>query len=439
MDSVPSLPPISQTPLNQINVTFKPRYQQQLRKVVELSELASEQFSQQKPIDRWLSGYFRKHPQFGSKDRKLISNTIFGYYRWYGWLKRLPKEATLKSLLLGYLLDGNPVSEMVEYWASECKIELEALKGFGQLPLEQTIQKLKLCSSDLSDILPEHLNPHEAGNLTPELINAFQKRPKLWIRLVEGQSRSFLEALTEKKIPFQLHPKSPQSLALSSNINLFEYEAFRKGNLEIQDIASQGIGLICNPQKGEIWWDACAGSGGKALQLAALMKSQGEIYATEVYQPRLNEMRKRIKRNSKWSMIKPVLWDGKTIPSFDKVPDHILVDAPCSCSGTWRRSPDLRWHHQKQKVKTYRQDQLNILNLVQDALPVGGNLVYATCSLFEEENQGVVEEFLKTHSSFSLMPLNCPFTGSTFKTGVSFNPPEVDGNSMYVAVMKKHR
>ncbi|MBU3916079.1 RsmB/NOP family class I SAM-dependent RNA methyltransferase, partial [bacterium] len=124
-----------------------------------------------------------------------------------------------------------------------------------------------------------------------------------------------------------------------------------------------------------------------------------------------------------------------SIPEVGEFFSGVLVDAPCSCSGTWRRAPDLRWHITPEKIDYYSNIQFGILSLVAEKVRQQGVLVYATCSLFKEENEQVIDRFLKLNPGFSLQALTCPFSKRKVMGGLNFQPPEIDGNSMFVARM----
>ena len=416
---------------------LKKRFIHQLYNLEHIFQRIQQSFNQQKPVDLALTRYFRKHPQYGSRDRGFISSSIFGFYRWYGWLRQLGTNKSNLALLLGYLLDGNTIDNLIEYQADKCGLSEEILTGFGKKQRIGVFEKSGIVSSVIPRPDISLLNPEIFGHWPESMIEAFQTRPNLWIRMSEDNQRSFKAFLDSGKIDYRVLPACRDAFEIMSSVNLHQSKDYQRGKLEVQDISSQGVGLICQPEPGEVWWDVCAGSGGKTLHLSSLMKGTGTVYATEISQIRLNSLIKRIRRSKNRRIIKPVLWDGIQLPKFKKPPHAILVDVPCSCSGTCRRNPDVRWHITKEKIERFAKLQFELLVCASAVLQSQGKLIYATCSILPDENEKVVEKFLKSNPDFNTRPITCPFTGKKFTNGCSFLPPDVDGNGMFVASMVK--
>jgi len=397
-----------------------------------------EKFLQGKPVDREMGAFFRRNRQMGAKDRRFVSNAIFGYYRWYGWLRRLETERVVPALMLGYLLDGNGVDDRVRY----------GLESFGQLfkkPIDPVrfcearslLEKTVLFTEAVLPVSPSELIPQLTGDLNTEQLESIQTRPPVWVRLVYEEGGSFVSFLESRSILYRFHDWNPQALEIISPLNILESLDFRNGRVEIQDISSQAVGLICQPQIGSCWWDACAGSGGKALHLSALMQGKGVVYATETDRYKFEELQRRVSKNQLFKNVRPLKWDGIRLPEFGKQMDGVLIDAPCSCSGTWRRNPDIRWHITRERISEYVRVQQALLEICCDGVKEGGVLVYATCSLFSEENEAVVEMFLRRHSEFVPVRIENPFTRQSGDPGIMLGPPELNGNGMFVAKLKK--
>jgi len=164
------------------------------------------------------------------------------------------------------------------------------------------------------------------------------------------------------------------------------------------------IGLLVAPRRGEMVADFCAGAGGKTLLLGALMQSQGRVYAFDVSEKRLAQLKPRLKRSG-LSNLQPQLIASENDIKIKRLAgklDRVLVDAPCSGLGTLRRNPDLKWRQQPADIAELTAKQAAILSAAARLVKAGGRLVYATCSILPEENEQVVEAFLAAHPEFVL-------------------------------------
>jgi len=181
--------------------------------------------------------------------------------------------------------------------------------------------------------------------------------------------------------------------------DLYQTEAFRQGQFELQDLHSQAVGHLCGPRSGETWWDACAGAGGKTLHLSDLMANKGLIWASDRSHRRLQELRRRCARagafNLRWAH-----W-----PREDHLPtrtrfDGVLLDAPCAGLGTWDRNPDARWTTRREDVIELGRVQARLLERVSSQVKPGGRLIYAVCSLARNETEDVAARFEELNAAF---------------------------------------
>ncbi len=220
------------------------------------------------------------------------------------------------------------------------------------------------------------------------------------------------------------------SVAVRGPSGVYELAAYRQGVCDIQDRASQAIGDAVNAQPGDLIWDCCAGAGGKSLQLAAAVGEQGEVLATDLYDNKLRDLRKRAGR-ANLTNIRAVVWDGMQLPKFDKNVaaqggfDRVLVDAPCSGTGTWRRNVDGRLRFERGPVDELVTLQNQLLVLAAQAVRPQGTLVYATCSWLVAENEAVVAGFCQSHTGWQLA--HQAVHGS----------PTLDADTTFVAVIKR--
>jgi 16S rRNA (cytosine967-C5)-methyltransferase len=216
-----------------------------------------------------------------------------------------------------------------------------------------------------------------------------------------------LQALRDSGVGAEATPLSPIGIRVGGKPAINRHPLFLEGAVEVQDEGSQLVGYLVAPRRRELVVDFCAGAGGKSLLLGAMMQSQGRLYAFDVSAARLAQLKLRLKRSGLSNVHPHVLaseHDSKVKRLAGKI-DRVLVDAPCSGFGTLRRNPDLKWRQSPRSLSEMQVKQASILPAAAALVKPGGRLVYATCSLLEEENESIVEAFLAAHPAF--MPVDC--------------------------------
>ncbi|MDO9470108.1 MAG: RsmB/NOP family class I SAM-dependent RNA methyltransferase [Nitrosomonas sp.] len=357
------------------------------------------------PADGILRHFFRENPLLGGQDRAFIAETVFGILRHRFFLESLTERITPRSLVLAYQVKFNGmnlreltslISESETKWLAEIKaIKLETLPLAIQAEFpEWLVEKLKQSMTD-ADILNLGFSLQKSAPLDLRVNTILAKRNQV------------LETLSQEGIEAQETPYSPCGIRLTGKPAINRHELFLSGKIEVQDEGSQLLGYLLAPKRGEMVVDFCAGAGGKSLLLGALMNSKGRLYAFDISEKRLNNLKPRFKRSGLSNLHAQRIAnenDIKVKRLAGKI-DRVLVDAPCSGLGTLRRNPDLKWRQSSQSIDELKTKQAAILSAAASLLKPGGRLVYATCSFLPEENQQVVQEFLNTHPQFSL--LNC--------------------------------
>jgi 16S rRNA (cytosine967-C5)-methyltransferase len=326
-------------------------------------------------LDRWLSARLKQDKRFGSKDRRYYSDAVFAIMRRAMSLDALwecdPKAAWLK-------IKAWPVHDFFE--------AIERLGGGVAGGLLPWFDPYLTARAEASQWTAAQQN---------EFLQKLSTRAPLWLRLNHVSKRERLEeALQALKTPFESQDLAYKILAEK---NFAGTPVIEEGLAEVQDYGSQLLGLSIPVRKGFSIWDACAGGGGKSLQLASLYPS-ARVYASDIRSYKSAELLKRAAR-AKLKNIQTAPWDGSD--HFDRPRsasegfDIILVDAPCSGSGTWRRSPDGRFKVSASSLHNLQELQFDILKKVSKHLKARGELVYATCSWFVEENEAVIERASK--------------------------------------------
>jgi 16S rRNA (cytosine967-C5)-methyltransferase len=199
---------------------------------------------------------------------------------------------------------------------------------------------------------------------------------------------------------------SPDGVRLHQKPALTRWPMYKDGRIEVQDEGSQLVARLTAPRRGNMVVDFCAGAGGKTLAIGSLMKSTGRIYAFDVNSKRLAGLGPRLARSG-LSNVHPVAirtaGDVRVKRLAGKI-DRVVVDAPCSGSGTLRRNPDLKWRFDETELERLTAVQSDVLRAAARLIKPGGRLVYATCSVLSVENQDVVAGFVAEHPQFTVLP-----------------------------------
>jgi 16S rRNA (cytosine967-C5)-methyltransferase len=223
-----------------------------------------------------------------------------------------------------------------------------------------------------------------------------------------SQGRNREEAIKKlhwDKVEATASPLSPWGLVCEPGTNASSTRAFQEGLVEFQDEGSQLAALLCDAQPGMQVMDFCSGTGGKALALAATMKNKGHLVACDISAVRLARSKIRLKRGGVENAERVELpaADNKAMKKFHGKFQRVLVDAPCSGTGSWRRNPDVRWSSHASNIDELTALQSSILDRAAHYVQKDGHLIYATCSLLPEENDQRVAAFLATHPDFELL------------------------------------
>ena len=411
-----------------------------VRSVSLLEEALREVLEKQCPADLFLNRIFRRDRRIGGRDRRLYSNLIFAVFRWYGPLRKYSSDPA-------FLLAGAAAAEGIDLPESAVFLKQTGLAGSARdeiFPLSNPLGRLKAFlrqggfPDDVSnrDCLPDWIDSHLDFEADEDFSALQQSRPPLWLRVQRKEVDEAIRSLREQNIIAVQDHRITGALRIDERVNLPETEAYRRGWIEVQDLSSQCIGQVCSPQEGECWWDACAGGGGKSLQLASLMNGKGTVTASDVRSRKLEELKQRAKRGG-FSNIRTREWDGQHLPVAEKSCDGVLVDAPCSSSGRWRRNPESRWVLTEERVAELATVQKSVLDCAAKAVKPGGLLVYATCSLLRDENRLNAESFLNSHPEFTAEEFVHPLSGEVLPGRVQILPGDGDCDAAFIACFRK--
>lgn len=380
------------------------------------------------PADVLTREFFRKRHYLGSRDRREISSRVYGILRTgilleatcrnvFRVLGRGPAVPPAIALLVAYELKetaGPPDSLLLDagtLW--RMSISAVGPEEFVHTllalppPYEEVIDPVGRAAMRYS--LPEFAVKQWYDTFgaaqAVRLCESLNEEAPTTIRVntLRCTPAECAAALRKNGIHATPTALSPVGLTLEKRINAQSLQAFREGWFEMQDEGSQIIGSLANPKAGMRVVDACAGAGGKALHLAAQMENRGALLAIDEDPRRLHHLGERVARAGVGIIRTAVAGkDEPVIASWTEDADVVLVDAPCSGSGTLRRNPALRMHITTHLVEQMSRLQLNLLTRYATLVRPGGRLVYSTCSLLSQENEGVLQSFVSTHPWFVL-------------------------------------
>ena len=362
----------------------------------------------EQPADVVLSNYLRNHRKLGRNDRHEIAETAFAAIRHYQKIAaalRRPAVQSRKAALAALILGRSVNISQIEDLLNNADNEKEFLSS-----LKARKNEFSGCLNTAAE-LPEWLIAQLQKQLTDEQILAFgrsitQPAP-LDVRVnTLNSKRDKAIAQLQTEYPQAIAtPYAPHGIRFPNKPALNQHPLFLDGTIEVQDEGSQLLAQLVNAKRGEIIVDFCAGAGGKTLAIGAQMANKGRIYAFDVSEKRLANLKPRMTRAG-LTNIHPEKIHSETDPRITRLAgkaDRVLVDAPCSGLGTLRRNPDLKYRQSPESIAQLVRQQRSILQAASALVAPGGRLVYATCSVLPEENERQVEEFLRGNPQFSLL------------------------------------
>ncbi len=371
--------------------------------VTELGKALSKILKLDGPADVLMSHYFRDARHLGPRERSLIAEAIYFTLRNLSMItwRSAPIRPDRAPVLTGHIA-----------LAMQHGLETipEPILGREKDTVVRALRKKKTeAPKPIQAEIPDWLYEKTVTQYTDHgaLYTALRESAPLDLRVnsMKAKPEEVMEELKEHRVNSSLGEYSPDLVRLDTKPGLTQWPLYKEGKVEVQDEGSQLIARLVHPKRGEMVCDMCAGAGGKTLALGALMKSTGRIYAFDVNEKRLAGIKPRMRRAG-LSNIYPAVIRNENDNHIKRLAgklDKVLLDAPCSGTGTYRRNPDLKWRLGEDELQRINQIQKNVLRSGAKMLKPGGQLVYATCSILKEENQDVIEEFLEENNEFELV------------------------------------
>jgi len=344
--------------------------------------------------DQIAKRFFAERRYAGSKDRRAVRDLAWGVIRRFG-----KRPATARSAFVA-MADADPALA-------------ELFDGSDYGPAAIEAGEARSTGGDL----PKWIKPLFSALLDDaEQASLLDRAPMdLRVNALKASRAEVSEMFPEAEILAGLD----HALRLPGGTAIDSHPAVENGQVEIQDLGSQLIVEACQVKGARTVLDLCAGAGGKTLALAAAMRNTGRLVATDTNRNRLDQLKPRAARAGATNVETRLLNPNKEkemLAEFAAKCDLVLIDAPCSGSGTWRRNPETRWRLDAARLKRVIDEQARLLDIGADMVARGGHLVYAVCSLIENEGKGQVAAFLKSHKGWKAVD-----------TGVSMGRPDGDG------------
>lgn len=346
-----------------------------------------------KPADKAIENTMRLNKKWTSERRHFFANAIYDCVRY---------SRLLEETAVSYFNTREPsYQELLIIWFIYAGYELPQsgiYKSVDVPAIEKIIKKLssiRKIRESIPDWLDE-LGEKEIGKDWDALITSLNQKPPITLRtnLLKTSPEILKELLQQEKINTEPVEWCKGALQVSKFANLFRTNAFTNGLFEVQDAASQMVVNSMDVKPGMKVIDACAGTGGKTMHLASLMQNKGKIFALDVKEWRLSELKKRARRGGVDIIETKLLDSGKTIKRLASSADRLLLDVPCSGFGVLKRNPDTKWKMTPEKLEEIKKEQQHILLSYSRMLKQNGVMVYATCSFLPSEGEEQIKWFL---------------------------------------------
>jgi 16S rRNA (cytosine967-C5)-methyltransferase len=417
-------------------------------------EVLDDILARRRPAQDALKDWGLAHRFAGSKDRAAIAGIVFDALRRKASAAWIMQDEAPRAIVLGALHLQRGLS--AEEIASLCSGE-----GHSPAPLSEA-ERAHLSAATLERAplhvaadIPEWLAPHFSaafGERAVEEGRALAERAPVDLRVnrlktSRGKALAALSHLDPQPTPF-----SPVGLRISPRADgrapaLSGEPAFAKGLVELQDEGSQLASLLCAVKAGEQVLDLCAGGGGKTLALAAEMENRGQIYATDTDGRRLMPIYARLERaNVRNVQVRAPRGAADILSDLRERCDLVLIDAPCTGTGTWRRNPDAKWRIRPGALAERIKAQNELLARAAEYAKPGGRIAYVTCSVLRDENEDRVSAFIAAHPQFTLQSANAMIASADLAdlqpfaigaAGLRLSPATTHTDGFYVAMLTR--
>ena len=353
-------------------------------------------FNEEKYADKVVAQVLKSDKRWGSRDRGFIAETTYEIVRWkrlYAAIANVQEPLNRQDFWRIFAVWATLRGYVLPDWKPLEGTPTRRIKGkFEELRQER---KYRESIPDWLDELGCKALGEKKWTLEMEALNTMAP-VVLRANALKTLPKLLRNALLEEKIKTQTIAKYPDALVLDERANVFSTETFQRGWFEVQDASSQTVAPFTQVAPGMRVIDACAGAGGKALHLAAMMQNKGQLIALDIHNYKLRELKRRAKRAGAHNIETRHIDNNKVIKKLHGSADRVLLDAPCSGLGVLRRNPDAKWKLNPDFIDRVVLEQQQILTQYAHMVKPGGKLIYVTCSILPQENEEQVAAFKET-------------------------------------------
>jgi len=372
--------------------------------VIELTAKVAHSLKENGPAaDVLVRQYFSSRRYAGSKDRRRVTNLVYDIIRRWGFLNDITSgDPCLMVMVELKLSDDDPKKYFTGETHAPDKITSQE-ERFLETVVSESEEHHRL---NYPKWLEENLKERFSEKFVQEM-NALNERAPLTLRIARDAPK-IIEYLVDKEIQYEKGVHANSAIILKDQVQIRDWPIYRNGLVEIQDEAAQLAVKYVELKPGQQVMDLCAGAGGKSLAAAGYMKNKGQIYAFDISENRLKDLKVRAKRSKHHIFQSFVLTSknrGAKLAEYKEKMDRVILDVPCSGSGTWRRNPENRWRLTPESLDEYIAFQKSLMAEAWDAIKVGGRVAYMTCSVLKNENENQIEWFLNEYKNAKLIPI----------------------------------
>lgn len=394
-------------------------------------EIISEVFKDHKPADGIVDEYLKARKYIGSKDRRFIADTVWNIIRNRMKLEFDAGSKEYRKILLTYVKNKGENLE-------------EIFDGGQYSPASLNEEEKNWLLQENDDVYPPYVEAETPEWLYKKVQNinvlkALNTSAGADFRINVKSREMVIDKLKAEGFSVYPTPYSPIGIRSDERISLGNCIAYKEGEIEVQDEASQVASILCDVKPEYKIMDYCCGAGGKSLAMAYLLQNKGHIFAHDIEKKRLMAIKPRLERLG----IKNVeLLDF--VATTDKDFDRFIIDAPCSGTGTWRRSPDAKFRLNQAMIDKLNTIQYDLLWKAYEKTKIGGRIVYITCSILNEENEEIIAAFLQNNPNVTLLnikelwekKIEAPYPHHTEKY-LRMSPLTTNTDGFFICVMEK--